>query len=89
MSRTLTPSEDEQMRRQMSQARAMNESRRAIVNLGLWNYPPIPALIVFMCYSLRKTRTRMGRCAASGLLFLGVVFADLMFYRGYFTSLGW
>ncbi len=88
VARALTPTEGERMRRDASRAKAMN-SLRSAVQLGLWNYLMIPALVVFAYKLRRRTQQRAAKYAASTLLLVALVSAGLMFYRGYYTSLGW
>jgi hypothetical protein len=88
VTRPLTPAEEEKMQRDMAHANAMNELRGA-VEVGLWNYLLVPALLGVACSLLGKSRQRMSRYAVWSLLSLGLVLGGLMLYRGYFTSLGY
>ena len=72
----------------LREARQHSELYDWVSGPGLWQYVLIPASLVSAGWLL-TTRDRRVRAVACGCAASSVIALVLMFYRGYFTSLGW
>ena len=70
-----------------------NQRRSALYDwvrgMGLLQYALAPAALFWSVDIARIERSRSGRIAAGFAALLNLICIALMFYRGYFTSLGW
>jgi hypothetical protein len=89
LTRSLSPGEFAEMRRTVHAALANFELRNAVESAGLVQYPLTFALLFSLPFEVLKFRDQRRRITLSICLVIAIMCACLMFYRGYFTSLGW
>lgn len=89
VTRRLTNAEQEKMHKDIAHAKAMNQLRGAVENLGLLNYLLVPALIGVAASLHGASLRSKGKNAALALIGIALVAGGLALYRGYFTSIGY
>lgn len=87
--RPLTSQEQEEMRNYIKWAKANNDLRDLVEGLGLLQYLLIPILIVISVILIKRNNPKTYRILAFMSMLLGLISGFLVFYRGYFESLGW
>jgi hypothetical protein len=86
--RPLTVAERSRMNADMSRNHAWNALLDTVGTLGCLQYPLLFVLIISLPFNIRE-QTGGWRVALLVSLALALVCGGLMFYRGYYTSLGW
>ena len=89
VTRPLTSAEQDKMHEDIAHAKAMNDLRGAVEGLGLWNYLLVPALLGVALSLLPCSRRPIAKLSVLLLLGIGLTAGGVMFYRGYFTSIGY
>jgi hypothetical protein len=89
VSRPLTPDERDQMRREVDHATCRNQLRSAVSTWGVIQYPAVLLQLLCSLTLLLGALSRGKKVLGAAGTILAVISAILMFYRGYFSSLGW
>lgn len=88
LTRPLTATEDAQMKREVRQGRAKNDMYLVVTTAGLLQYPLVLLLALTLPLAYVRQRYRGWRVAVGVAFGCAIGCGILMFYRGYFTSLG-
>ena len=88
LTRPLTESERLQMQKDIEQADTMNALKGMVSGYGIWQYIFAPVALILSIVMAISRRPMYKRIMCAVFALSSLIAMVLMFYRGYFTSLG-
>lgn len=87
--RLLTKDERDQMEKEVSHAHALNSLRGSVNTFGLMQYFFAPLSFVWSLLIAFRSSDRINKVVSTFFIVSSSICIFMMFYRGYFTGLGW